>query len=81
MNPDEMRAQARDLRSTARLYLAQALNLDREAKVVELSEALDHLKVPRAAGRTRIVKELRDRGWTLDNELANDIARHRKEYR
>lgn len=81
VNPDEMRERARELRSTARLYMAQALNLDREAKVVELSEGLDHLGVPRTAGRTRIVKELRGRGWTLDNDLANDIVKYRKEVR
>lgn len=78
---EDMRAQARELRSKARLYQEQALALEREAKVIELSEGLDHLGVPRTVGRTRIVKELRDRGWTLDNELANDIARYRKEYR
>lgn len=81
MDAEDLRARARHARSEARRYQEEALALERQARVVELSEGLDHLGVPRTVGRSRVVKELRDRGWTLDNELAAEIVKHRKEYR
>lgn len=78
-SPDQMREYARELRSKARLYSEQATALEREARVIELSEGLDHLGVPRTAGRPWIIRTLRDRGWTLDNNLASEIAKYRRE--